>query len=151
MSDNWIVIIPKNPLFRPRKSNFESALELLNQIAPEADEITIINTEKVSFFDCGSNFESTSCPSCNALVSQDAWHELMATDYENEGFLLRQYPMSCCGNLHNLNELNYYFSQGFSVFAIEIMNPNINQLEASALIKLESILGNEVRVIYQHI
>jgi hypothetical protein len=75
----------------------------------------------------------------------------MATDYENEGFLLRQYPMSCCGNFHNLNEFNYYFSQGFSVFAIEVMNPNINKLEASALIKLESILGNEVRVIHQHI
>ena len=151
MSDNWITLIPEDPRFRPGDKEAEVALNIFKELAPEADEIKIINTEGISFYDCGASFESVSCPSCKKELNIEKWHEFMEGDKYKSGFKLQSYQLPCCNANHNLNELICYWNQGFSVFALEAMNPNIGELGAETIGKFESVLGSKLCVIYQHI
>lgn len=44
----------------------------------------------------------------------------MNKDYVDSGFEMNKYAMPCCNALLNLNELEYYFYQGFSKYAVII-------------------------------
>lgn len=143
-------MIPRDPNFVPETSRQQLARDRFAVIAPDADEIEIILSEGIRFFDCGGNFERVRCPACDAEVPTDWWQDRMTEDY-GEGFRLASYTMPCCGQQHGLHQLIYEWPQGFGRFALDAMNPNIGMLEESLLREFEELLGTPLLVIYQHI
>ena len=150
MSDNWITLIPEDPMFVPDLAKQVRARSRFAEIAPDAGEIEIKTSETVAFFDCGSNFERVHCPSCRAEIAIEWWQDRMNEDY-NDGFMLTKYATPCCNTPCTLNELAYEWPQGFGRFALDAMNPNIGTLDEGYKKELEDILGTVLRVIYQHI
>jgi hypothetical protein len=150
MSDHWITLIPEDPLFIPDAANGTRARDRLAEIAPDAEEIEVKVCEEVEFFDCGENFERIRCPACRSEIPVEWWQARMDDDY-NDGFKLAKYDTPCCGTAYTLHELTYEWAQGFGRFALDAMNPNIEQLDDKYKAELEDILGARLRVIYQHI
>jgi hypothetical protein len=74
----------------------------------------------------------------------------MDEDY-TDGFKLSQYAVPCCGAKVTLHELEYRWPQGFGRFALDVMNPNIGELDDKYKREFEEILEGKLRVIYQHI
>ena len=150
MSDNWIVLIPVDPHFIPDAEKQSMARIRLAAIAPDADEVEIIISESVQFFDCGTNLEKILCPSCGKEIPLAWWQERMDDDYQ-KGFKLDRYRTPCCSEASTLRELTYDWPQAFGRFALEAMNPNIGTLEEGHRRELEEILETELIVVYQHI
>ena len=152
MSDHWIGIIPKNPKFVPSESAIAQAEAFMKQIAPEAEEISSEVSNRIRFRDCGANLESIRCPVCNAELSMDWWSEQMGDeDGWNEKFELPSLHLPCGHHVEALNDLSYYFDQGFSRYLLDTMNPNVGRLEDGQIKRFEEILGCKVKIIYQHI
>lgn len=152
MSDNWILIVPKSPEHIPSPKNAQAALKFLKELAPGADEIEIVQSERVLFFDCGANLETISCPKCSAGIDFDWWGEAMSSDYdESEGFRLSRFRLPCCSKYASLDTLVYEFHQAFGRFALSAMNPDLGLLSDEAIRSFETTLGCDVSVIYQHI
>ncbi|MEM0897375.1 MAG: hypothetical protein AAGJ79_10865 [Verrucomicrobiota bacterium] len=151
MSDNWIAIVPEDPGFVPRAETQQTALEMFQEIAPDADEIEIKLSDKVQFFDCGANLEKITCPKCGEEVSGDWWQDRMDDDFESNGFRLSEYAAPCCSASVRLDELRYDWPQAFARFGIDAMNPNIGELSDGQRRGFEQILGTPLRTIYQHI
>lgn len=150
MSDNWITLIPEDPRFIPEVTNHSRARDRFIELAPESDQVEIRLCEKVKFFDCGGNFERIRCPSCGSEIPVEWWSERMDEDYD-DGFKLAPYATPCCSARRTLHELVYEWPQGFGLFALDAMNPNIGRLEERYKREFEEILGTTLRVIYQHI
>ncbi|MDO8330669.1 MAG: hypothetical protein Q7T36_09375 [Fluviicoccus sp.] len=150
MSDNWIELVPEHPRFIPDAANQRQARERLAEIAPTADEIEIKVSERVVFFNCGSNFGRICCPSCGADIPFEWWQDRMDEDYE-DGFKVAAYTAPCCGKESTLNDLDYEWPQGFGRFAIDVMNPKISKLDEKFKRELELILGTKLRVICRHL
>ncbi|WP_127112916.1 hypothetical protein [Shimia sediminis] len=152
MSDNWILIVPKRPKHIPSPDSAKAALDLLERSMPDADEIDIVQSEHVQFFDCGANLETITCPRCSANIDFCWWGETMSADYDEMlGFQLNEYRLPCCSTSASLNELIYAFHQAFGRFALSAMNPNIGKMSDDAVSKIEAVLDCNVSVVYQHI
>jgi len=108
--------------------------------------------EATQFFDCGANLARISCPSCGAEIPVDWWQDRMDEDSDGkDGFKLAAYAVPCCSKKYTLHELAYDWPQGFGLFALDAMNPNIGELEDKYKREFEKILGTKLRVIYQHV
>ena len=151
VSDNWIALVPEDPMYVPSAQSRERALERFRKLAPDADDIEIKVCDKTQFFECGANFERITCPACGAEIPMDWWQNRMDDDYTEDGFALSPYPVPCCQVLRSLNDLVYEWPQCFGRFALDAMNPNIGKLEPEVIAEFERILGTRVRAIYQHI
>ena len=152
MSDNWILIVPKQPEHIPSLDKAHAALEFLKEAMPDADEIETVQNEHVQFFDCGANLETITCPRCSSDIGFDWWGETMSLDYdEKAGFQLNEYRLPCCSTSAAPDELIYEFHQAFGRFALSAMNPNIRRMSDDAVRKIEATLGCDVSVVYQHI
>lgn len=152
MSDNWILIVPKLPKHVPSPDNAEAALKLLQNLMPDADEIEIVQSEQIQFFDCGANLETITCPRCSANIDFGWWGNTMSSDFdEKSGFQLSEYRLPCCAASTSLNELTYAFHQAFGCFALRAMNPNIGKMSDGAVSEIEAVLDCDVTVVYQHI
>ncbi|WP_162929990.1 hypothetical protein [Pseudophaeobacter sp. EL27] len=152
MSDNWILIVPKLPEQVPSPENAQAALEFFKELAPGADEIEIVQSEHVQFFDCGTNLETISCPRCSAHIELDWWGAAMSSDYdESEGFRLSEFQLPCCSTFASLDALVYEFHQVFGRFALSAMNPNLGLLSDDTIRSFETTLACDISVVYQHI
>jgi hypothetical protein len=150
MSDNWITITPDDPNFIPEETQRINARNRLMEIAHKFDEVKIVLSDHISFFDCGSNFDRIGCPNCKSDLPGNWWHEIMNSDFENGTFKLDKYLTPCCNYSFSVNELIYDWTQGFGKFAIRAMNPDIGTLEEKYKLELEDILGTKLTVIYGH-
>lgn len=155
MADYWTILIPEDPHYMPDANQRSRALERFRQLAPVADDLVIHARDSIGFFDCGGQFHSIRCPTCQAEIPVEWWQDRMAEDavsYDgDEGFKLNSYPGPCCNAPHTLNELVYEAPQGFARFAIEAWNPRMAPLAADDLAVLEAIVGARLRVIYRRI
>ena len=149
MSDNWIALIPEDPHLIPPSETRSIARIRFTEIAPDADEIEIIASETVQFFDCGANFEKVTCPVCSGEITISWWQDRMDDDYE-DGFNLDCYLTPCCNAAKTLRELTYNWPQTFGRFALKARNPNIGILNDEHRHELEEILGTPLIVVYQH-
>jgi hypothetical protein len=150
VSDNWIALIPNDPHFVPSDDRQQRAVARFTQIAPHADEINLVVSDKPRFFDCGTNFERVVCPSCHQELSFDWWVVKTDEDY-SAGFPLNEIRLPCCGAMCSLNDLHYEWPQGFARFGIEAMNPNVGMMSDQLKTEFEEIIGQPLRIIYQHI
>lgn len=146
MSDNWMVVIPTDPLTIPTQEQLDAALELLRGYGAEEIELKI--SDAPEFFHAGSNFEGVYCPFCEADIDNwwgsalDAWSK---GDRRN---LIVETP--CCQRTTSLNDFDYPGLLGFACVGFELMNP-ARDLEPEERERLEAVLGVPVRVIWQHI
>lgn len=150
MSDHQIALIPEDPHFIPEPDKQSRARSRLAEIAPDADEVTVVVSETVLFFDCGMNLENILCPSCGREIPLDWWQERMDEDYAT-GFKLDRYSTPCCNAAHTLRELTYNWPQAFGRFALNAINPNIEKLKDEHQRELEEILGTRLIVVHQYI
>ena len=66
MSDNWLQLVPTDPLFRPRPEQAQRARELLASFVPGAVEVSAEAKDRIEFVDPGSNWSGVECPACGA-------------------------------------------------------------------------------------
>ena len=152
MSDNCMIVVPVIPEFIPAPKLVQRAKKVVQEIAPEADEISLIEGEQIRLFDCGSNLLSVSCPKCSSPIEFDWWSSAMSSDYHDAyGFQLKSLNVPCCGANVTLNQLRYDSNQAFGKFALRAMNPGIEALSDEETGNIESALGCKVSVVYQHL
>jgi len=151
MSDDITTFVPEDPTFVPAKRSQQAAVTMLRELAPRADEITTGVDDKVTFRDCGANFESVSCPKCRREIDLETWQNWMSEDSsDGEGFRLASFVTPCCAGAVTLNDLVYEWPQGFSRYHLGARNAG-RRFSAASIRKLEEVLGCRLRVIRQHI
>lgn len=68
MSDNWMIVIPVDPVAVPPKERTKAAFDLLCALRSEAQDAELHISDTPEFFDGGSNFESVFCPFCQTDI-----------------------------------------------------------------------------------
>jgi hypothetical protein len=137
MSDDYILVIPRDPRYVPTLPVQRRVVELLAQLAPGAEDITAETSEEIRFFDCGENFERIGCPKCAGEIDLEWWHARMDADAQEGGFRLARYSLPCCGASVTLNDLEYDWPQAFGRFLWEVRNPDIGELTRAIRAELE--------------
>jgi len=116
MSDFFTTLIPEDP----RYLLDELKIAKINNLSWFGNKITISVNENVQFADAGSNFEHVSCPLCKTDL-MEWWGGAMDEAYsEKNGFSDLRTITPCCHKETSLNDLDYYFPQGFYTSAIEM-------------------------------
>lgn len=151
MSDNFIVLVPKDPRFAASTDVQRRVAEILRRLAPKADSIEPEVSEAIRFHDAGSNLESIFCPRCAAKINIDWWQDRMDDDWDEEGFRLERYEAPCCGALLTLNELKYDWPQAFGRTSWTVQNADVGELDEMAREDLEAAAGTPLVVVYQHL
>ncbi len=67
------------------------------------------------------------------------------------GFALAPIALPCCGARSRLDRLDYLWPPAFGSFSVQAMNPDIGQLTAPQIARLERAAGCGLRIVYQHI
>jgi hypothetical protein len=150
LSNDWLQIIPTDPMFVPDESGTRAITAMVNTLVPHAERVDVIDEAKVVFVDAGSNFESVGCGSCGAVLDLDWWSEQMNSAHEHE-FSDLATTTPCCGQSTTLNDLDYDWPQGFARWRIEVRSPGVGRLSAETEQALSDALGHPVRLIYTHI
>jgi hypothetical protein len=144
MSDNMTRWIPVEPSFVPREEDVARAVEWLRARAPLADVVTAKLSDEIRFVDCGENFESVSCPRCEANLPLDWWSESMnraaAAKFEE-----RSVQLPCCGATAALETLRYEWPAAFARFVLEVRNARIDGPTAADDMEIGRLLGASVR------
>jgi hypothetical protein len=149
MSDNWMIVIPVDPLAVPPKESAEAAFALLTTMRPEAQDAELYLSDQPDFFHCGSNFGSVFCPFC-ATEIREWWSKPIDAWWKSADRRELSVETPCCGRATSLNDLDYVGEQGMACVAITMMNPN-SDLEPEERRKVEDALGLPVRVVWRHI
>ncbi|HKS16646.1 MAG TPA: hypothetical protein VJU16_04985 [Planctomycetota bacterium] len=149
MSDNFLILIPASPDFVPAEAAQAAALERFKSFVPKADDVIRDSTTEVRFIDAGVNFEKVSCPMCRLKLAERWWQDAMNAAGKRDFADLR-ITLPCCGKSSTLNDLMYFWAQGFARFSLEAMNPGLRDLKTDQVRDLEKILGCPLRVILAH-
>ena len=149
MSDNWLIFIPTRPDHVPAPHAQEAARALLEELLPQAQEVTASVSPEIEFVHPFGNWSGVRCPLCHADI-EDWCIETLTTTSET-AFKNLTVITPCCGGTTNLNDLDYIWPAGFSRFCLEARNPNVEDLDVQAVKRLESILGCQLRRIWQHV
>jgi hypothetical protein len=149
MSNNWMIVIPLDPLAVPPKERAEAALALLTAMRPASEDPGLYLSDKPELFLCGANFHNVFCPFCGMDI-QDWWKEPINAWSESADRRDLSVKTPCCGRATTLNDLDYDWPQGFACCAISLMNPEAD-LEPEERLKIEAALGLPVRVIWEHL
>jgi len=147
MSDNFLILIPIDPLYIPSPDRAQAANDYLLSILPAAEDIIWMSSDTVTFVDQGMNFERVSCPACGTELAISNWQQMMDAAYETQ-FADLNVTMPCCGASGSLNDLHYEWPAGFASFSLEAFNPNAD-LDDQQLQAVEQILGCPVRKIWR--
>jgi hypothetical protein len=142
-------IIPIEPRFVPSAVQRATAEDVLRRALPRADEVVSQLTSDVRLVDCGENFETVTCPSCGTDVGE--WWTLAMEAAHDQHFTDLRITVPCCGRRTNLNDLTYSWPMGFARFSLEAINPDVVDLPRTVQLRVEEILGCQVRVIWARI
>lgn len=154
MSDNYLRLIPTDPIFIPTPAAQERARAFFVAAVSPADEIDMRVEDHVVFVDQGGLFDAVSCPSCgmrfdDTPTTLDWWSAAMDAAWAGR-FVDLIATMPCCGVRLSLNDLLYDMPAGFARFILEARNPRVATIEGTGLATLSQLLGCELRVIWTH-
>ena len=150
MSDDYLILIPRDPLFVPEAQARDRAKALLEEIiTPEGKQVRCEVSDEVQFIDCGANFERVLCPFCRQEIDLSFWRDAMDEAYAT-GFNDLSLELACCHRQSSLNDLLYDAPQGFARFSLEVMNPK-EDIEGEDFERLEETLGCSLKRIRRHI
>ena len=149
MSDYYISFIPTEPSYVP---DSKIAKQIEGIVIDDCVQRYFETSNIILFADAGENFESISCPFCEADL-QEWWGNAMGIAYSgNDGFinLIAQTP--CCNQPCSLNDLIYYFPQGFYKTKLTIEPTLQHQLNTENICQSsEEISGVQWRTIHTRI
>jgi hypothetical protein len=146
MSNSWLRIIPRDPMYVPPAAVREQACVVLKSLLPEAENVQAIVHDGIVFIDPGGNFEDVRCPLCESCLGTDWWQEAMGASARMASPTLAV-VVPCCRSRTSLNELDYRWPAGFARFVLEAREPASGFLDAGAVVQLEAVLGRPVRQI----
>lgn len=149
MSDTFLLLIPSAPDFVPSEAAQAAALTRFKSFLPKAEDVMCDSTDEVRFIDAGVNFERISCPACRRPMALRWWQDAMNAAAEKV-FADLAITLPCCGKPSSLNDLVYFWAQGFARFSLEALNPGQRDLRVDQVRELETILGCSLRVILAH-
>ena len=151
MSDNYLRVLPKDPMFIPSVAQASAGLRTFTELAPQSAEIRIRYEEEVTFVDAGANFSAVRCPTCAAdLEIVPWWQSEMDHAYESRFKDLRVVP-PCCAQPTTLNELIYDWPQGFARWWLEALNPHRGKLHPDELATVATSVGCSLREVWTHV
>lgn len=150
MSDDWLILIPTDPQWIPTEAQQAAARVVLERLCPNAERRDVAASDTISFRDAGANFSAIRCPNCGAQIDRDWWLARM-DDANSNSFTDLSVVTPCCGTNTTLNDLEYDWPQGFSIWALEAMNPGRGRLTEDELRAFATALGHSVREIWTHI
>src|ERR1700692_3006895 len=101
MSDNWMIVIPVDPVAVPPKERTKAAFELLCALRSEAQDAELHISDTPEFFDGGSNFESVFCPFCQTDI-WDWWIKAIDEWWNGTNHRALSAEMPCCGRVITL-------------------------------------------------
>ena len=147
MSDYYVSFIPVNPNYVPV---LHVANQIENLIINHAQGILEINNI-VLLAHAGENLESISCHLCKADL-KEWWGDAMDSAYSKEnGFVELIIQTPCCHQTCSLNDLDYYFPQGFYKTKLTF-EPNQRQLDTKLICqRLMELSALQWRVIHTRI
>ena len=146
MSDTFLILIPKAPEFVPSDAAQAAALERFRSFLPKSDDVIGDSTAEVRFISAGVNMVKVSCPICRLELAMRWWEDSM-TKAGKKNFEDLRITLPCCGKPSTLNDLMYFWAQGFARFSLEAMNPGVKDLKPDQVRELEKILGCSLRAI----
>jgi hypothetical protein len=140
MSDTVKFLIPSDPFYTPSMTQCDA----IENVIPAG---AVLETSgKMQFADAGENFERVRCPFCHADL-MEWWNEAIDAAYsEDAGFTKLAVIMPCCGNESSLNDLEYFWAQGFYSAKISFCFDDIED-ERDLLEKMKAVTGISWRVI----
>ncbi len=148
MSENFLRLIPTDPLYVPSSVVQNQALSLIAFLV-QGEAIRASVTDDVSFVDPGSNLERILCPRCEVVLSMEWWGQAMDRAYIDTRFSDLDVMLPCCQMHCSLNNLCYEWPAGFASFFLEARSP-AHDLTEEQLALFEALLGCRVRKIWAH-
>jgi len=146
MSDTSLRYVPADPFWQPTPEQAGKATDLLREIAPKAETVEANFEDVVRFYDPGKNWSGVRCPACDAGI-EEWWGDTMEKAYETEFTnLFAQAP--CCGASVSLDTLNYIWPAAFRRFALEALNPNMDDTTRTQDEELAESIGAPLRKIW---
>ena len=149
MSDQFIVLVPAEQSKRPSRDTLDMLVAAHRRVT-ESEAVRLKDFgERLQFIDCGDNFESISCPSCNAPLETHWWGHQMDHCWDEEvGFDHHAHALPCCGVPLSLDRLTYTPTQAFAHWFVSARTDR-KALTEGEIASLESIAGFPLKVIYQ--
>ena len=145
MPDYYTILIPRNPHYVPCTSLLKQLSDL--EIAGCATKLE--TEENLQFASAMQNFENVSCPHCK-VDAMEWWGEAMSNAYlpDDQGFGTLDITTPCCGITTSLNDLDYYFDQGFYKVQLTIEPLTESIVDEDAIITvLQKMTGESWRKI----
>jgi hypothetical protein len=150
MSDNYLHLVPCDPEFDPDPPRVAEAVKLLASFLPNADDVSVRQSEEVQFIDQGENFERVLCPGCGSDLTE-LWGDWM-DEAAASGFRSRDISPPCCGAETELNGLVYEWPAAFGRFLLTALNPRMGGwLPQDQQTAIEEILGCPLRQVLSHV
>lgn len=165
MSDHMLKLIPAERGFVPKRSTHERAIRKLQEFTPDGEEVEVRVYPHLEFIDQGENLEAILCPACKRRLEinhsdddpiDDWWYAVNdAADVHHGEDVFELNPravcrMPCCQAKVKFIDLEFDLPGGFSKFALTAFNPEIDDLTATQLRELETILGCSLKVIWAY-
>lgn len=147
MSTSLLSVIPTDPSWTPDEEAAAGALAVLQQLAPDASEVTASRHDEVTFVDQGGNFDSLRCPTCGVQLEIDWWHDAMDTAATLR-FRDLAVRVPCCGARTSLNDLDYRSPAGFARFVLVARDPGRGEIATAEVGRLAAAIGHPVRVVW---
>lgn len=156
MSDHYLYFVPADPGFIPSLEARTDALAYLTQRCGPCEAEHHVQDE-VGFWHGGEHFTLPSCPSCDARLSMDDWHEHMDRAYSAEDEVLgftTPFTLGCCTAQASLVSLNNHEVMAFGRYALQCRQTQalIDQVQASDgrfLAALATRLGTPLALVWQ--
>jgi len=148
MSDYITRFIPDDPYYILNADEIRQ----IKSIVWRGNAVSVEVNDVILFADAGENFESVLCPLCKSDLKNN-WGKIMGEAYaDGYGFVNLDFITSCCNKSTSLQNLIYYFQQGFYKSIVEVipdLQSNIDEVEICKL--LMQITGITWRVIHSRL
>jgi hypothetical protein len=148
MPDTFLILIPKDPDAEPSDEQAEAACVVLDELFPDAEDVSYDVFDEVRFIDPGVAFDSVTCPACNK--DADPWWPAAMDKAARLEFDDLNVTAKCCKTAMTLNDMKYAPSAGFARFALVVVNAGTNALSGTARDSVVTALGCDVRMVVQH-
>ena len=113
MSDHFTTFIPADPRFVPSEKAQHAAAALLQDLAPDAEDVSSEVEDAVVFRDCGENFERVTQSTLSRIARRAPFHYAMGLGKENhwpgqETWDTRGLPGQVGPRFSEHNQRNFY-------------------------------------------
>jgi hypothetical protein len=152
MLDEWGLIIPVDPTYLPSPAAQFRALQLWASRDKQGSSKTIEVHAEVRYIPpADGTLHAVCCPNCRRSVDP-GWLEDAVNLARADGFRNLLTVIPCCGAFVSLNDLKMtkgHATFGFARFCMATHNPDPLSITNITIKHLESILGCQLRVVWQ--